>query len=170
MIDSIVFSKGRRRLSLELVAVPPRMRMEGKLRLTKANTRVLCRYEAHRKVEHVAFHVRSSGVESRTPAVSLSVGVSPRLLRSSLEPERRVAQARDRRKSLHKKILPSRVESFGLAEAQLLPQPNRCEAAPPRGRSAGCSEEKSLRILHTLLRQRPPPPTLSKGSEGRQTI
>ena len=71
MIDSIVFSKGRRRLSLELVAVPPRMRMEGKLRLTKASTRVLCRYEAHRKVEHVAFHVRSSGVESRTPAVSL---------------------------------------------------------------------------------------------------
>ena len=51
MIDSIVFSKGRRRLGLELVAVPSRMRMEGKLRLTKANIRVLCRYEAHRKVE-----------------------------------------------------------------------------------------------------------------------
>ena len=69
MIDSIVFSKGRRRLSLELVAVPPRMRMEGKLRLTKANTHGSCRYEAHRKAEHVAFHVRSLGVESLTPAV-----------------------------------------------------------------------------------------------------
>ena len=170
MIDSFASSKGRRRLSSELVAASSHERTQGKLRLAKANTHGSCRGETHRKVEHVALHARSLGVESRTPAVSLSVGVSPCLLRSSLEPERRVAQARDRRKSLHKKILPSRVESFGLAEAQLLPQPNRCEAAPPRGRSAGCSEEKNLRILDTLLRQRPPPPTLSKGSEGRQTI
>ena len=134
MIDSLVFSKGRRRLSAELVAVPPHVRTEGKLRLTKANTHGSCRYEAHRKAEHVAFHVRSSGVESRTPAVSLSVGVSPRLLRSSLEPERRVVQARDRRKSLHKKILPSRVESFWACRGSA-----SAPTKPVRGRPASRS-------------------------------
>ena len=75
MIDSLASSKGRRRLSSELVAASSHGRTQGKLRLAKANTHGSCRGETHRKVEHVALHVRSLGVESRTPAVSLSVGV-----------------------------------------------------------------------------------------------
>ena len=65
MIDSLVFSKGRRRLSAELVAVPPHVRTEGKLRLTKANTRVLCRYEMTAAASLLRSFVRSNARVAR---------------------------------------------------------------------------------------------------------